>query len=62
MRLVCLSDTHMTHRGLRLPEGDVLIHTGNAMVRPLGSWTRCTEVAFGQRHGVFGLIQGHRAP
>lgn len=30
MRLVCISDTHMNHRGLHLPEGDVLIHAGDA--------------------------------
>lgn len=30
MRLVCISDTHNTHKALRLPEGDVLIHAGDA--------------------------------
>lgn len=30
MRLVCISDTHMAHRSLILPEGDVLIHAGDA--------------------------------
>jgi len=30
MRLVCISDTHMAHRGIHLPEGDVLIHAGDA--------------------------------
>ena len=30
MRLVCISDTHMSHRGIHLPEGDVLIHAGDA--------------------------------
>lgn len=30
MRLVCISDTHMAHRGLHLPDGDVLIHAGDA--------------------------------
>ena len=30
MRLVCISDTHMNHRGLHLPEGDVLVHAGDA--------------------------------
>lgn len=30
MRLVCFSDTHMAHRGLSLPAGDVLIHAGDA--------------------------------
>jgi Icc-related predicted phosphoesterase len=30
MRLVCISDTHNQHDRLRLPEGDVLIHAGDA--------------------------------
>ena len=33
MRLVCISDTHMCHRGHSLPEGDVLIHAGDATNR-----------------------------
>lgn len=31
MRLVCISDTHNSHRSLHLPEGDVLIHAGDAI-------------------------------
>lgn len=30
MRLVCISDTHNTHKTLHLPDGDVLIHAGDA--------------------------------
>ncbi len=30
MKLVCISDTHMSHRGFSLPPGDVLIHAGDA--------------------------------
>lgn len=30
LRLVCISDTHCTHRNIELPEGDILIHTGDA--------------------------------
>ena len=30
MRLVCISDTHMAHKGFSLPDGDVLIHAGDA--------------------------------
>lgn len=30
MRLICTSDTHNAHKALRLPEGDVLIHAGDA--------------------------------
>lgn len=30
MRLVCISDTHNAHKGLHIPDGDVLIHAGDA--------------------------------
>ncbi len=33
MRLVCISDTHSQHERLVLPEGDVLIHAGDATRR-----------------------------
>ena len=29
LRLVCISDTHCCHRSIELPEGDILIHTGD---------------------------------
>lgn len=29
MRIVAISDTHCRHQGLRLPEGDVLVHAGD---------------------------------
>jgi predicted phosphodiesterase len=29
MRVVCISDTHGRHAGLRLPEGDLLLHAGD---------------------------------
>lgn len=29
MRLVCLSDTHTMHKGLRIPDGDVLVYAGD---------------------------------
>lgn len=29
MRIVCLSDTHTHHRKLTVPDGDVLVHTGD---------------------------------
>jgi hypothetical protein len=31
MRLVCISDSHNAHKGLHLPEGEVLIHAGDAI-------------------------------
>jgi len=30
MRLVCISDTHNRHRELSVPEGDLLVHAGDA--------------------------------
>lgn len=30
MRLVCISDTHNSHKGIALPPGDMLIHAGDA--------------------------------
>jgi predicted phosphodiesterase len=30
VRIVCLSDTHNRHDALRVPEGDVLVHAGDA--------------------------------
>lgn len=33
MKLVCLSDTHGFHEQLRVPKGDVLIHTGDCTRR-----------------------------
>jgi Icc-related predicted phosphoesterase len=29
LRVVCLSDTHMQHASIRVPAGDVLVHTGD---------------------------------
>lgn len=33
MRVVCISDTHSKHRGLVLPDGDLLIHAGDFTMR-----------------------------
>lgn len=30
MKIVCLSDTHMSHEDVKIPDGDVLIHSGDA--------------------------------
>jgi Icc-related predicted phosphoesterase len=40
MRIVCISDTHNLHADLKLPPGDVLVHTGD-----LTSRGRAREVA-----------------
>jgi hypothetical protein len=29
VRVVCISDTHAQHRGLVVPDGDILIHGGD---------------------------------
>ncbi|MBO6851774.1 MAG: metallophosphatase domain-containing protein [Marinobacter sp.] len=31
MRLVCISDTHSMHRQIDVPEGDILIHSGDCL-------------------------------
>jgi predicted phosphodiesterase len=33
MRIVCLSDTHNLHDRIRVPEGDLLVHAGDATMR-----------------------------
>ena len=33
MRIVCLSDTHNLHDRIRVPEGDLLLHAGDATSR-----------------------------
>ena len=32
VRCVCISDTHLLHRSLKLPDGDVLIHCGDVLL------------------------------
>lgn len=31
MRIIAISDTHMLHQSIKLPEGDLLIHAGDAL-------------------------------
>jgi predicted phosphohydrolase len=33
MRIVCLSDTHDLHRELQVPDGDLLLHAGDATMK-----------------------------
>lgn len=33
MKIVCLSDTHNFHEQIRVPDGDILIHAGDATMR-----------------------------
>ena len=33
MRIVAVADTHLCHRGLRVPDGDVLVHAGDLLRR-----------------------------
>lgn len=37
MRIVCISDTHNAHKGIILPDGDVLVHAGDATGQGLSS-------------------------
>lgn len=32
MKLVCISDTHNFHQDIEIPDGDVLIHSGDATI------------------------------
>lgn len=36
IRIVCISDTHMKHHHLQIPDGDILVHTGD--FSSLGRW------------------------
>ncbi len=42
MRIVCISDTHNQHSGIRVPDGDLLIHagdgTGSGDFREVAAW------------------------
>lgn len=56
MRIVCISDTHNCHSQLSIPDGDVLIHSGDATV----NGTRAEVVEFARwfsnlhhRHKIF---------
>ena len=37
MRIVCLSDTHSLHDRIAVPEGDLLLHAGDATMRGTGA-------------------------
>lgn len=54
MRIVCVSDTHNRHRALELPDGDVLVHAGDAT----GRGTREEALAF---LSWFGSLKGYKA-
>jgi len=47
MRIVCISDTHNYLKEIKIPEGDILLHSGDATfygygheVKPFGEWIR----------------------
>lgn len=44
LRVVCISDTHNEHDGIRLPAGDILIHSGDCLTE---SGSRHTEMTGG---------------
>lgn len=58
MKLVCISDTHLTHRWdkISVPEGDVLIHAGDALsqgsIQELGIFQKWF-LAFPHKHKIF---------
>lgn len=43
LRFVCISDTHLKHRSLTMPEGDVLIHAGDFSHWRKGSMDKIRE-------------------
>lgn len=61
MRLVCISDTHSRHEGIKIvPDGDILVHAGDCTAS--GSLPQLDEVtrwlrALPQKHKV--LIAGN---
>ena len=44
-RFVCVSDTHLAHRDVDVPPGDVLLHAGDILVRPCLRARACTAAA-----------------
>jgi len=34
MKIICISETHNKHRDLDIPEGDVIVHTGDFTEEP----------------------------
>lgn len=59
-RIVCLSDTHNHHEKIRLPDGDVLIHAGDATNRgTIDEIAAFNEWFAAQPHKVKILIAGN---
>lgn len=53
MKLICISDTHSSHRSLQLPEGDMLIHAGDVSnqghlkeIRAFNTWLERLSYAY----------------
>lgn len=56
MQVVCISDTHLQHKGWEVPDGDILIHAGDATwtgtpdeINQFAQWFR----ALPHRHKIF---------
>lgn len=56
VRIVCISDTHNEHDALRLPPGDVLIHSGDVLTE---SGTRHVMRGRGNRQGDSRSLTAH---
>lgn len=60
MRIVCLSDTHNRHDALRVPDGDVLVHAGDATMHGSAEELAAFDAWFGSlphRHKL--LVAGN---
>lgn len=60
LRLVCISDTHMAHEGVYIPDGEVLIHAGDATsTGTTDEVTKFLDWFVSQPHGHKILIAGN---
>ncbi len=60
MRIVCVSDTHLKHDEITLPDGDVLIHAGDSTSRGRAHEIDAVNTWFGkQKHKNKILIAGN---
>ena len=60
MKLVCISDTHNFHEQIAVPDGDVLIHSGDATVNgTIPEIIAFNEWFAGQRHPHKVLVSGN---
>jgi len=59
MRLVCLSDTHGCHNYLDVPQGDILIHCGDAELNGYGNYEEFLYWFAKQKHKYKIFVPGN---